>query len=295
MLNDADIPYFVTITSTGAVRASGISTFTTTAPHGLQVGNVVNVASVSNPTFNATLTIFTVPTATTFQVIQAGADASSGNGVVANIIQGDWAVDAVLLPLANKAYRKVQQALYEAGSKTQTTEAFLTLQANATQLLDSTDPQLPVDFLAPRTFMERQHGSGLAYIPMAPVDELPSFSDSATLVFNRIWAWYDEGIFFPGSTVAMDIRMRYIKGRPDISGADGVFEIRGCQDVIADWTAFLADQSRGGANANSFAALYQDDMKQLLNMQAHARQYKVSRRQPFNAGRRRGRSIGTIL
>lgn len=293
LLMDRDIPFTVTIGPTGAIRSAGIVTITTNGPHNLQINNIVQVGSVSDSSFSGTQTVTAVPTSTSFQYLQAGPNATSGNGIVSPVVQGDWATDTVLLPLANKAYRKVQMRLMENGSKTMTTEAYLTLQANQTQLYDTTTPPLPVDFLAPRDLAERITNSGLAYVPMRPVNVLPSFPSSVVLQSNGIYAWYSDGINFPGSANSMDLRLRYFVALPDISDGQGQFTIRGSQDAIASQTAFLAARSRNGAS--EFADMFEEDMKELLNLQAHARNYLVGRRRANNVGRGSGGYWGSRI
>lgn len=293
LLNDADLVATSTITPTGATRASNVVTITTSAAHGLAIGNVVTIGSISDTSFNGTQTVTATPTATTFQYNQTAANATSGNGVVQLAIQGDIFTDNVLLPLANKAYRKVQARLQSNGSKSMTSEAFLTLTANQTQLLDTTSPQLPVDFLAPRDLSERISGSNLAYVPMGQVNIIPSFPSNVPLATNGIFAWFEDGIYLPGATNAMDIRLRYFVAFPDVSSASGSFTIRGCEDVVATHTAYLAANSRGAANASMFLGMFNEDMTELLNLQAHARNYLVGRRRPNNAGRGSSRFWGT--
>lgn len=296
LLNDADIPSNIPITPTGAVRSGTITTITTPVAHGLQIGNIVQVQSVSNASFNGTQTVGSVPSATTFTYVQPSLpNASSGNGVVSIVIQGDVFTDQVLLNLANKAYRKMQGRLLANGSKSMTSETLFTLPANATQLLDTTDPQLPVDFLGPRDLMERISASGLAYSPMSQVNVIPSFPTSTTLARNGLFAWYEDGIYFPGCVNAMDMRLRYFVAFPDVSGADGVFTIRGCQDAIASLTAYYAALSRGSQAATSLFTHFEDDLKDLLNMQSHARNYLVGRRRANNAGRGSGGYWGSRI
>src|SRR6266567_604032 len=122
LLNDADIPSILAITATGAVRSGNAVTITTATPHGLQISMLVQVGNVSDTSFNGTQTVASVPTSTTFTYNQALANANSGNGTVAILIQGDWATDAVLIPFANAAYRKLQRRMWMAGSKTTTNE-----------------------------------------------------------------------------------------------------------------------------------------------------------------------------
>jgi DNA-binding beta-propeller fold protein YncE len=69
-----------TITATGAVRASNVVTITTAAAHGFVVGQTVTITGVTDSTFNGTFAVFSVPTTTTFTIIQASANAMSGNG-----------------------------------------------------------------------------------------------------------------------------------------------------------------------------------------------------------------------
>lgn len=286
LLNDADVPSNVTIVpSTGAIRVSTVTTITTTVAHGLQVGNIVQVQSVSDTSFNGSQTIATVPTSTTFTYIQPTlGNATSGNGVVSLLIQGDVFTDAVLLNYANKAYRKVQFRLMQSGSRSQSTEKiYYAVPAGTTSLTDSTYPQLPPDFLAPRLIWDRVAGTQYFNTnPMTPVDYLPNAPQQAT---NRVFAWYEDGLYFLGGLNATDIRLRYIVGFADVSGGSGLFMIRGCQDAIASYTAYLAAQSRGSQVAQTFASGFEQDIQELLNMQAHARQYQPSRRRANNRRR----------
>lgn len=285
MLNDADIPAIVPITPTGASRIGTITTITTPVAHGLQIGNIVQVQSVSDSSFAGTQIVASVPTPTTFTYVQPGLpNASSGNGIVSIVVQGDWAIDAVLLPLVNKAYRKVQARLQKNGSPSSTSEVLITgFPVGATQLLDTTNPQLPVDFLAPRQLRERISGQPFFNDWMPRVDTLPSVQQGQ---LNGVYAWYEDGLYFVGATSATDLDLRYFVAFPDISGPDGFFTIRGCQDAIASHTAYLATQSRNPQTAAVFKGQFEEDMEELLNMQAHARQYRTGRRQPNNAGRR---------
>jgi len=287
LLNDADIPNFLTIAPTGAVRAGNLVTITTAIAHGLQIGNIVQIGSVSDSSFNGTQTVFGVPTSTSFTYNQAGANSNSGNGTVAILVQGDWATDAVLVPFANAAYRKLQRRMWDAGSKTTTNEVILQLPANFTQLSDSSNPQMPVDFLAPRELWERIQGSGtglVGFVPMRPVDVLPNVPVAG---YNGVFAWWDEALNFLGATSALDLRMRYFVGFPAISDATSVITVRGAADCLSYWTAFLAASSRGGNNAAAFSQMWEDAVSELLRMQCHARQYLVSRRRPYRGGRSR--------
>src|SRR4030095_1068410 len=220
MIHDADL--VATNTITGVTRVSTVSTITTSQPHLLQIGNYVQIASVSDNTFTGSSQVEAIPTPTTFQYVQTGEpDSISTNGIVQMLIQGDVFTDNVLLPLANKAYRKVQARLFENGAPSMTSEALITLPAGTTMLLDTTDPQLPVDFVAPRIIRERI--AGQTYYnnpPLRRVNVLPSIAQCAYL---GLYAWFEDGIYFVGSTNDIDIALRYFVAFPDISGAEGAF------------------------------------------------------------------------
>lgn len=284
LLNDADIPTIVTITQTGAVRSGNIVTITTSLPHNLQVGDIVQIGSVSDSSFNGSQTVLSVPTSITFTYQQAGANTSSGNGTVSLLIQGDWATDAVLLPFANKAYRKVQNRLREGGSKTTTNDVILTpaMAIGQTQLSDSSTPQLPPDFLAPREVFERIAGQPYFGKPMEPVNALPSGPPAA---FNGVFSWFDDTLNFVGALNALDIRLRYFSGFPVLSDGTSQIAIRGAVDAVASYTAYLAAESRNRGSGMGFKAMFEEDMKELKNSQVHAQQYLVGRRRPNNSRR----------
>ena len=288
LLNDADIPSVSTIMPTGAVRASNQVTLTTAADHGLQIGDVIRVLNVNDASFGGDFTVDTIPTTKSVTYAQFDADANSGNGTVSLIVQGDVYTDAVLLPLVNKSYRKVQQRLLQAGSMSSTGQLETTLPAGTVSLTDATSPQLPVDFLAPMEMYERITGNQFYGPQMATVDVLPSRPQQP---YNYCFSWRDEGIFLTGALNDTDILLRYFKGTLyQLTDTQSQILIRGALDPIADWAAFLAANSRGAANAAIFSSLFAEDMHEFLNMQAHARQFKngVGRRLNYNRRTSRG-------
>lgn len=74
----------VTIDSTnGATETGNVATFKTTAPHGLDAGDVVTVSGVTVSGYDGTFKVATVPSPTTFTTsLPAGGLAASGNGKV---------------------------------------------------------------------------------------------------------------------------------------------------------------------------------------------------------------------
>ena len=80
-------PIRAAIVAGGASRnvATGIVTITTSSPHGLNIGQSITIAGVTDASFNGTFTIQDVPTATTLTYAQAGAAATSGSGTVTGL------------------------------------------------------------------------------------------------------------------------------------------------------------------------------------------------------------------
>lgn len=72
----------------GAVRLDNAVTFTTTVTHGFRQGEKITITGVTDPGFNGAFYVASVPSATTFTVAQAGADASSGGGTATTLFQG---------------------------------------------------------------------------------------------------------------------------------------------------------------------------------------------------------------
>ncbi len=273
----------------GAVRASAIVTITTQAPHGLVPLDVVFIQSVTDVSFNGTYQVVSVPTSTTFTYLQVGSpDATSGTGYLDQIAQGDVYTDTVLMPMMNAAYRNVQRKLLEDGSPTATiTYEWFGVDPDTKSITDVTDPQLPADFLAPRMMWERMQ-SGPRYRPLQEVDEIPDRPEQS---LNLIYSWRTEGIYLPGATQPLDMKLRYYRALYDLAAPDSYILIRGGSDAVAYYTASLAANSRSDPRAGQFESKGDEAMEQLLDMQAHSGQYMPRRRKPYG-GRRCGYARG---
>lgn len=293
MLNDADIPNIFTIPVGGIVRFSNVVTVTLTQPHGLQLQNIVQIDFVTDASFVGTQTVTTVPAPNVFTYAQIDVDATSGNGTVSRIIQGDVWMDAVLIPFVNKAIRKVARRLRSNGSPTTTAEVELTLAPDAFWITDASDPQLPTDFLTPRTLKQRITGQEFYGSEIPRVNELPSQAENGLIT---AYAWFDDSIYITPATNQLDVLLRYNKGPLPVSGVDSQITIRDGLDVVSDYAAYLAALSRGATNASVFMQAYNEDITEYLSDQAHARQYLVGRRQGYNRNARRGNTwLGTTV
>lgn len=68
------------LTTNGVTRASNVVTASTTTAHGFTAGQEVVVAGVTDTSYNGTVTILTVPSATSFTFGQVGANGTSASG-----------------------------------------------------------------------------------------------------------------------------------------------------------------------------------------------------------------------
>ena len=98
-------PVRAVIAASGASRngTTGVVTITTTTAHGLNIGQSITIAGVTDASFNGTFTIQDVPSATTLTYAQAGLTATSGSGTVTG------------LPLANIVVAQTSQGTCTAG------------------------------------------------------------------------------------------------------------------------------------------------------------------------------------
>lgn len=293
MLNDADIPNIFTIPVSGAVRFSNVVTITLSQPHGLQLGNIVQIDYVTDSSFVGTQTVTTVPAPNVFTYAQIAADATSGNGTVSRIVQGDVWMDAVLIPFVNKGIRKVGRRLRSNGSPTAVSEVELTLAADAFWITDASDPQLPTDFLSPRIIKQRITGQEFYGSEIPRVNVLPSQAENGLIT---AYSWFDDGIHITPATNQLDVLIRYNKGPLTVSGVDSQITIRDGLDIVSDYAAYLAANSRIPGAGDRFLQLYNDDMTEYLNDQAHARQYLGGRRRGYNRNARSGNTwLGTTV
>jgi titin len=95
------IPAVISTAARDGVK--GISTITTTTPHGMNIGQTVTIAGVANASFNGTFNILDVPNPTTFTYTQAGVTTSSNSGTVTG------------LPLSNIVLAQTSQGTCTAG------------------------------------------------------------------------------------------------------------------------------------------------------------------------------------
>lgn len=210
-----------------------------------------------------------------------------------NDAQGNLFTDAVLLPYANSAYRKLQRALGNAGGGGFIQDdALLVVAAVAgvdtslqVSITDATAPpnQLPTDLLAPLKIWERANGSSDEFAEMVDLTRhggLPSREQDVCL---SVWEWRADGLYFLGATQDTQIRLRYSKAYPDLTDATSPVLIRNAQEAIAYATASLAGWARGGPLAQKWDDAASDAIEDLIISAVKREQQSSHRRRPFSA------------
>jgi hypothetical protein len=210
-----------------------------------------------------------------------------------NDAAGNLFTDAVLLPFANSAYRKVQRALANIGSGSFLSDNALLVvpavaQADASlqvSVTDATAPpnQLPADLLAPEKLWERANLSSDNFVEMTDLtghDGLPSQPQTGTL---RYWEWRADGLYFLGATRDTQIRLRYQKSYPDLSDGSSPVLIRNGQEAIAYLAAAMAGAARGAPQAVRWDAAGSDALEDLVARATQREQQTARRRRPFSS------------
>ena len=210
-----------------------------------------------------------------------------------NDAQGNLFTDAVLLPYANSAYRKLQRAIGNAGGGGFIQDDVLLLVTAVPQMdtslqvsiTDATAPpnQLPTDLLVPVKIWERPDGSTDDFLEMVDLTQhggLPSRVQDVTL---SIWEWRADGLYFLGATQDTQIRLRYLKAYPDFTDATSPVLVRNAQEALAYAAAALAAWSRGSPLAAKWDDAASDAIEDLIVATVKREQQSQRRRRPFSS------------
>jgi hypothetical protein len=210
-----------------------------------------------------------------------------------NDSQGNLFTDAVLLPYANSAYRKVQRALGNAGAGGFISDdALLVVAAAPTQdaslqvsISDATAPpnQLPTDLLVPVKLWERANGSSDDFAEMVDLTRHGGLPSRPQDIVLSVWEWRADGIYFLGATQDTQIRVRYLKAFPDFTDATSPVLIRNAQEAIAYATAALAGWARGSPLAEKWDEAASDALEDLVVQAVRREQQTSRRRRPFSS------------
>jgi hypothetical protein len=211
------------------------------------------------------------------------------------------------LPLLNSSFQDLQEELVDRGVQLLVAEAqledFPAVDSSvatdpATQVWigyehcydgvnQDDEPVLPADLLEPLRLWERQAGTTQNYVPMRQmIDGLPSFTAGAYL---RWWEWRQDKLYFIGSMLSTDIRMRYLAYLADLTlpdeDASPVVPIIRSKNALAYLIAAQFAASRGSALAQTYRALAGEYIDKMCNRSTKRKQRAQIRRRRYGSTR----------
>jgi hypothetical protein len=135
--------------------------------------------------------------------------------------------------MLNKAYRELQTKLQKAGQPTakEVTDV-ITVTAGTTELADG--GQLPGDLLYPINLYELINSE---YVKMIETSWEP-FEDQTDRL--RYWNWREDSIKLLGATSDRDVKIRYMKGLPSLTGPTSSILILNSLTFLAARTGAIA-------------------------------------------------------
>lgn len=204
--------------------------------------------------------------------------------------------DQFLLPFEQMAYRRIFKTLgnIKASTFIKDNVQLIVPAVGAVDpsvqvsITDTTAPpnQLPTDLLVPLKIWERQNGSSDNFQEMTDLTDeggLPSQPQGSSLIF---WEWRSDGIYFIGSTVATQIRIRYQAIPADVTGPLASVLLRDGQNTMALLTAAAAGMSRGSPLAENYKEAGDDALEAMIDTVVSQMQMQVRRRRPYSSRNR---------
>lgn len=197
--------------------------------------------------------------------------------------------DAVLLPYLNMSMRELEE-IYELNNipSTNETSAKLDVPANTVAIaFTGGPPVLPADLIEIRRLWCSQDGSN-KWIPVDKREYLTqdSLPGSSTSQFFSVWAWMEQEIRLIASSVALDLKIDYIKylfARLAIGDITGNVSVLNGHNTLMYRTAglaaeFVAENKTRADQLNAFAVT---SLNVNLGISTKAKQGMVFRRRPF--------------
>lgn len=209
----------------------------------------------------------------------------------------DEYTDAVLLPYLNMAMRELEE-IYELNNipSTNETSAKLDVPANTSVIaFSATTPVLPADLIEIRQLWCSQDGQN-KWIRVDKREYLTSeeLGTGSTIQFLTVWAWMEQEIRLIASSVAVDIKIDYIRylfTRLTSGDLGGNLSVLNSHNTLMYRTAGLASEfiAENKTRANELNAFALSSLNVNLGVSTKSKQTMVFRRRPFRASwKRRG-------
>jgi hypothetical protein len=238
-----------------------------------------------------------------------GTDITQLARTLCNDPTGQYFSDTLLLPFVNSAARRIARELANNGQTTLVEDEYiatippvsgvdpglqvqLSFNGIAGNLPSAPNPTLPSDLIFPAKLWERDTGSVEEFQPMrdwTAKGGLPSRPQGVAL---GDWEWRSDSIYFVGSTISRDIRIRYMGSTINFTLVNGVINGQlgelDAIDAVAYWVAAAVLKPRGSVIADDYAKTSEMLIDQLVSGAVRQQQYAPVRRKPYR-GMHRGR------
>ena len=157
---------------------------------------------------------------------------------ILNDSTGNILTESFLLPLINKAYREAQ-------SKARLYGLSYIKEALGLVPVLATDTVITVaDLISPIELSERAPGATTSYEPMTQLDWEPDTTKTEKL---RYWNWRENEIKIIGATQNREVRIKYNKGLPALTGNASVLALTDVRPWLANRVAALSAFSLGAS------------------------------------------------
>lgn len=210
----------------------------------------------------------------------------------------DKFTDVVLLPYLNIARIELEE-IFELNDIpiTAETSAIITIPLNITAIGFNSTPPLPADLIEIKQLWESTVGQN-QFTPVAKRDSItPYITGGSTYTSFGVWAWMGQEIRTRGSSVAVDIKIDYIKSlfavpvtipiinqQNDVKNSNGFLHYR----TAGLASEFIDENTTRASSLNSNAGT---SLERSLGISVKGMQDIVTRRRPFRAEFKRLRSV----
>lgn len=200
-----------------------------------------------------------------------------------NDVGGARYTTSVLLPFVKKAWREIQQEMFQHGTAPiKEVSANLAVAATATAFTSQ-----PTDLVYPIRLFERASTSSDPddFVEMTEASWEPNEEPRTNL---EVWAFREDTVIFRGATTAKTVRMHYKKSLIAIADQNTSLPLPDALTFLAARVGAIA-AAVVGSNRDRAADLQQDanwHLGILLNNQVQTKQSLPIRRKPYSAWRR---------
>lgn len=143
-----------------------------------------------------------------------------------------------------------------------------------------TSPALPENLVLPLRFWERTANTNAQMQPMIrPNGGLPSYSAQSN--YLRWWDYRSDAVYFIGSLMDEDLRLRYISYFVELVDGDSVVLLPRSKNALAYLTAAEFAAARGSALAQAYRTQAGEYIGQIATRTSRGKQRVHHRRRPY--------------